>query len=189
MDLVVFDLETTGLSPTGNEIIQIAAVRLRLGKVFHSESYSTFVNPRRPIPAFITSYTGISDAHVRGAPPICSALAEFSRFVGDCTILAHNGHRFDMPFIRAACAKNCIPTRKVQYADSIYLSRLIWRESRWHGLDAVLERLGISTVGIRRHDARGDVELLSEAVLRMWRRITPDCTALPVPLFTGTFPR
>ena len=147
MDLVIFDLETTGLSPTANDIIQIAAVRVRLGTVVHSDWFSTFVNPGYRIPSFITAYTGISEAHVRNAPSVSPALLTFSRFVGRSTLLAHNGHRFDMPFIRAACAKTRTPTRQVSYADSLYLSRQVWRESRRHGLDVVLERLGMNTDG------------------------------------------
>jgi len=188
MDLVVFDLETTGLSPAASDIIQIAAVRVRLGNILHAESFSTFVNPGYSIPSFITSYTGISNAHVLNAPTAATALPQFSRFVGESTLLAHNGHRFDMPFIRAACMKSRLPTRSIAYADSIYLSKRVWQTSRGHGLDAVLERLGLNTSGYRRHDARGDVGLLAEAVVKMWRHLTPCCTALPVPIFSGVFP-
>lgn len=188
MDLVIFDLETTGLSPAASDIIQIAAVRVRLGNILHAESFSTFVNPGYSIPSFISSYTGISNAHVRNAPTAATALPQFSRFVGESTLIAHNGHRFDMPFIRAACMKSRLPTRSIRYADSIYLSKQIWQSSRRHGLDAVLERLQLNTSGYRRHDARGDVGLLAEAVVKMWRQLTPSCAALPAPVFSGVLP-
>ena len=161
---------------------------MRFGTVLHSDSFSTFVNPGYRIPSFIVSYTGISDSHVRNAPSAAQALATFSRFVGTSTLLAHNGHRFDMPFIRAACMKTGLGTRSINYADSIYLSKRVWAESRRHGLDVVIERLGLNTGGYRRHDARGDVGLLAEAVTRMWRRLTPDCASLPAPMFTGVLP-
>jgi DNA polymerase III alpha subunit (gram-positive type) len=189
MDFVIFDLETTGLSPTANDIIQIAAVRVRNGKIFHTESYSTFVNPGYRIPPFITAYTGISDSHVRKAPQAARALAEFSRFIGNSTLVAHNGHRFDMPFIREACAKTGLRTRPVNYADSIYLSKRLWTKSRRHGLDVVVERLELSTGDFRRHDARGDVGLLAGAVIEMWRRLTPGCKSFPAPLFIGVVPK
>jgi DNA polymerase-3 subunit epsilon len=147
MDLVIFDLETTGLSPTANDIIQIAAVRVKSGAILHTEAFSTFVNPGCRIPSFITSYTGISDRHVCNAPPASVALADFSHFVGNNILLAHNGHRFDMPFIRAACSKSKLPTRSIGYVDSIYLSKQVWQSSGRHGLDAVLERLCLSTSG------------------------------------------
>lgn len=188
MELVIFDLETTGLSLTTNDIIQIAAVRVRLETVVHSESFSSFVNPGYRIPHFITSYTGISDSHVRHAPAAAEALAAFSGFVGKSTLLAHNGHRFDMPFIHAACAKAGLQTRSVAYADSIHLSKRVWRDARRHGLDMVIERLGLDTGNHQRHDARGDVGLLAEAVTRMLRTLTPDCASLPVPVFNGVLP-
>ncbi len=189
MDLVIFDLETTGLSPTANDIIQIAAVRIRSGKILRAESYSTFVNPGYRIPSFITAYTGISNSHVRSAPSAVQALAEFSRFAGSSTLLAHIGHRFDMPFIREACAKFGLQTRQVDYSDSIYLSKQLWPKSRRHGLDAVVERLSLNTRDFRRHDARGDVGMLAEAVTRMWRKLAPDRTSFPSPLFIGVLPK
>jgi DNA polymerase III epsilon subunit-like protein len=116
-------------------------------------------------------------------------LAAFSRFVGTSTLLAHNGHRFDMPFIRAACAKAGLPTRAIDYADSIHLSKRVWRDSHGHGLDVVIERLGLDARQYRRHDARGDVGLLAEAVTRMWQRLVPDWASLPVPIFSGVLPQ
>ncbi|HWH71570.1 MAG TPA: 3'-5' exonuclease [Candidatus Sulfotelmatobacter sp.] len=188
MNLVIFDLETTGLSPYANDIIQIAAVRVASGNILSTESFSTYVNPGCSIPAFITSLTGIADSHVRNAPDIASALADFSRFASDDVLLAHNGRRFDVPFIREACSKRQLPTRSVLCSDSISLSKQVWHGSRGHGLDAILDRLGLSTNGIRRHDARGDVELLAKAVLRMWRSLIPDCSSFPGPTFPGILP-
>ncbi|MCP5524701.1 MAG: 3'-5' exonuclease [Verrucomicrobiales bacterium] len=188
MELIIFDLETTGLSPAANDIIQIAAVRLQFGKVVHTDTFSTFVNPGCRIPSFIVSYTGITDADVRNAPSVGPALEAFSRFVGAGTLVAHNGHRFDMPFIHEACRKRGLRTREVDYADSVHLSRRVWAGQRRHGLDLVVERLGLNTAAHRRHDARGDVGLLAEAVAQMWRRITPDCACLPVPVYKGFLP-
>ena len=188
MELVIFDLETTGLSPHGDEIIQIAAVRVRAGEVRAEESFATFVDPGVGIPAFITHYTGIADRHVRGAPRVVEALAAFSRFAGGATLVAHNGHRFDMPFIRAACERHALPTRAVPYADSVQLSRRVWAGTRGHGLDAVIQRLGLDTGRWRRHDARGDVGILAEAVTRMWRTLEPACRELPTRIHSGVLP-
>src|SRR5258708_12386928 len=100
MDVVIFDLETTGFSPVANDIIQIAAVRVRFGSILPTESFSTFVSPGYSIPSFITSYTGISNAHVRNAPTVATALSDFSRFLGPGTLIAHNPPPSDIPFIR-----------------------------------------------------------------------------------------
>lgn len=188
MDLVIFDLETTGLSPQVNDIIQIAAVRMRGGAVCQDESFATFVDPGYRIPPFIARYTGISDREVRGAPSVATALSAFARFVGEGTLLAHNGHRFDMPFIQCACAKTGVATRTVPYADSIFLSKLIWGRGGRHGLDPVIDRLGLNRGQYRRHDARGDVGLLAAAVHHMWQRLSPGCTSFPAPIFNGVLP-
>ena len=68
MEAVIFDLETTGLSPYNDEIIQIAGVRMRAGKVMETDFFSTYVKPKGKISSFISSYTGITEAHVKNAP-------------------------------------------------------------------------------------------------------------------------
>lgn len=167
-DLVVFDLETTGLSPACDEILQIAAVRMRHGKLLREENFFSYVRPSIPVPYFITSYTGIKDSDVRRAPEPERVLTEFSRFVGSSVLIAHNGHRFDMKFLEWTCNRKSLPTRKAPYLDSITLSQQLWgRRGVSHGLDAVLERLAIRSTDVRRHDARGDVVLLARAIQAM----------------------
>jgi DNA polymerase III epsilon subunit-like protein len=68
MNLIIFDLETTGLSPYSHEIIQIAAVRMRVGVWEEEAAFETFVRPRQRVPSFITGLTGITQADVAGAP-------------------------------------------------------------------------------------------------------------------------
>ena len=104
---VIFDLETTGLSPDGCEIIQIAATRFRNGDVVSGDSFYSYCRPGQPISRFIQDYTGITDRHVRNAAASrlkCSN--SFPKFVGDSVIMAHNGHRFDIKFLEATCARH-----------------------------------------------------------------------------------
>ncbi len=170
---VVFDLETTGLSSEWDHIIQIAAVRMRAGRVCGSESFFSYVDPGRSIPSWITQYTGVGDRDVRGAPRVDRMLADFSAWVGTSTLVAHNGHRFDMRFLQAGCVRHGLATRPVTYHDSMWLSRLLWPQPRLrHGLDAVLERLRLTSATARRHDARGDVELLGRAVESMAEQLS-----------------
>jgi DNA polymerase III epsilon subunit-like protein len=188
MTLIIFDLETTGLSPYTNEIIQIAAVKVTAGRWEETEAFSTFVRPQRRVPSFITGYTGISQAQVQAAPLPAEALMSFSRFIGEsATLIAHNGLRFDMPFIREACLRLEIPVRETQALDSCALSRKLWG-GRKHGLDVVVERLKLRAEGVRRHDARGDVQLLAEAVKHMWGQLCPDFSTCPVPIKSGVIP-
>ena len=90
MNLVIFDLETTGFSPRYHEIIQIAAVRMRHGEIVATDRFETFVRPQNAIPGEITELTGITDSDVADAPEPPEALMALSRFVGDDTLIAHN---------------------------------------------------------------------------------------------------
>jgi DNA polymerase III epsilon subunit family exonuclease len=166
---VVFDLETTGLSPSNDEIIQIAAVRIDSGKVRASDRFFSYVRPTRRISPFITDLTGITDDDVEDAPPALDVLKQFAAFCGDSLLVAHNGHAFDIPFIRSACDRRRLPVREARYVDSMHLSWLVWgREAGLsHSLDAVLYRLRVGTQGARRHDARGDVTILAKCYLKL----------------------
>ncbi|MFT7615996.1 MAG: DNA polymerase-3 subunit alpha (Gram-positive type) [Candidatus Woesearchaeota archaeon] len=96
MDLVIVDIETTGLSRRRHSITEIAAIKLKNGEVH--EKFSTLVNPQCPIPKFITKLTGITDSMVSDAPVIKDAMQSFIDFTGNHTILAHNA-AFDHGFL------------------------------------------------------------------------------------------
>jgi len=172
-EFVIYDLETTGLNPDQEDLIQIAAIRFRMGKPAAKESFFSYAKPRRSISGFITNYTGITNEDVRGAPTPCEVLHEFSRFVGSSTLIAHNGLRFDSKFLTATCLRSRIAKREVPCIDSIWLSKAVFGNQRGirHGLDIVIDRLGIRADGVQRHDARGDVELLGLAVSRLWQHL------------------
>ena len=189
MHLVIFDLETTGFSPRYHEIIQIAAIRMRHGQIVAADRFETFVRPQNAIPDEITELTGITDSDVSDAPEPAEALQALSRFVSDATLVAHNGRRFDLPFVRECCRRHQLPLREVPVIDSITFSRRIWANERSHNLDAVMERLGLSAKGLRRHDARGDVGILAEAVRCMWQRLGTPPDRSPVPLDVGHLPK
>jgi ATP-dependent DNA helicase DinG len=95
--IVALDIETTGLDPQKDTIIEIGAIRFD-GKRVEAE-WSTLVNPGRRIPPFITQLTGISDNMVRSAPSLGEVLRDLDKFVGQAPIL---GQRiaFDLSFLR-----------------------------------------------------------------------------------------
>ncbi len=105
-EFVIFDLETTGTSHRSHEIIQIAALRLKAGRLVERDHFFSYVRAADSIGTFITSLTGITDADVRNAPTIRQALPEFSKFVGDAVLIAHNGKSFDRWFLKSACILN-----------------------------------------------------------------------------------
>lgn len=93
---VSLDLETTGLEPSRDAIIEIGALRFQGDHEI--ESFLTFVNPGRSIPPFITELTGINDAHVANAPSIRQAARELRQFVREDTVIGHN-IGFDLAFL------------------------------------------------------------------------------------------
>jgi DNA polymerase III epsilon subunit family exonuclease len=173
---VIFDLETTGISPHQCEIIQIAATRFRNGEVVAGDAFFSYCRPTGPISRFISDYTGITDRDVRNAPRPIEMLARFSSFVGDSVIMAHNGHRFDTKFLEATCHQHQAQRRTVESIDTIAISRRLFGTAAGtgHSLDRVMQRLGLSASQYQRHDARGDIQMLGDAVRIMWRRLELD---------------
>lgn len=95
--IVALDIETTGLDPRSDAIIEIGAVRFSGTRV--ESEWTTLVNPGRPISGFITQLTGISNEMVRNAPPIKAVIHELADFVGNVPVLGHNV-RFDLSFLQ-----------------------------------------------------------------------------------------
>ena len=98
----VIDIETTGLSNTKNEIIELSALRIRNDKI--SETFSTLVKPRGYINSFIQNLTGITNEMVDEAPVIEGILDKYVNFIGDDTVVGHNV-KFDIGFINNNCIK------------------------------------------------------------------------------------
>lgn len=95
--IVALDIETTGLDPRSDAIIEIGAVRFSGARV--EAEWSTLINPGRPIPGFITQLTGITNNMVLGKPPLKDVIQDLADFVGDAPVLGHNV-KFDLSFLR-----------------------------------------------------------------------------------------
>jgi DNA polymerase III epsilon subunit-like protein len=96
--------------------------------------------------------------------------------------MAHNGHRFDIKFLEATCARHRVRVRAVESIDSISISKRLFGTTRGtgHSLDRVMERLGLNASKYQRHDARGDIRALADAVRIMWQRLglDPQCSVI-----------
>jgi DNA polymerase-3 subunit epsilon/ATP-dependent DNA helicase DinG len=95
-ELVALDLETTGLDPTTDSIIEIGAVRIREGAVI--DEFSQLINPGFSIPASITHLTGITTDQVAGQPQIARVLPALKKFVGNAPVIGHSIN-FDAAFL------------------------------------------------------------------------------------------
>jgi DNA polymerase III subunit epsilon len=165
LTFVVFDTETTGLSPSSDSIVQIAAVRLVNGRRVVGEVFDTLVDPRRPIPAASTDVHGINDSMVVGAPDIVEAGRRFHKFARGAVLVAHNAP-FDMEFLRRQeDAIGAVFDHPV--LDTVLLSAVVYGQLEQHSLDALCARLGITIPEEARHTAIGDTIATADAFLKM----------------------
>ena len=163
---VVFDTETTGLLPgQGDEIVQIAAVRIVNGRRVEGEVFDTLVNPRRPIPLSSTEVHGITEAMVQDAPMIEDVAARFHKFAEGAVLIAHNAP-FDMEFLRRVEPKLGLRFDN-PVLDTVLLSAVIYGQHEVHSLDALTHRLGITIPEEARHTAIGDTVATADAFLKL----------------------
>ena len=165
---VVVDLETTGGSVRDCGITEIGAVKVRGGEVLGE--LQTFVNPGEPIPAFIQSLTGITNAMVRDAPRTGSAVASFLEFAQGAVLVAHNAG-FDIGFLKAACAANDLRWPGAAVLDTVRLARQVVSrdEVANHKLATLARHFGATTTPDHRalHDAKATVDVLHGLIGRL----------------------
>ncbi|MBN1193364.1 MAG: DNA polymerase III subunit epsilon [Coriobacteriia bacterium] len=157
-EVVILDLETTGFDPSGDHIIEAAALIARGPEVI--DRFSSLIRPPVPIPQETTHLTGIDDVAVAGAPPVESVGAALAGFVGDRTIVAHNA-AFDRTFLeRNGFGPSRMPG---PWIDSLELVRLALPRLRSHRLSDLARAFGLEPG--REHRAPDDVE----ALFGVWR--------------------
>lgn len=161
---VVFDLETLGREPGGDdiEIIEIAYARYEGGR--RAEAWQTFVRPSAAIPALITDLTTITDADVSAAPGQREALAEFFRRTAGYPLVAHNGSAFDGVVLRNVAARVGLEVpADLLVLDTLPLARLFLQGAgQRHTNEALARHYGSFRAGAHRADA--DVEMLCGTV-------------------------
>lgn len=162
---VVFDIETTGLSPAQDEITEIGAVRVEDGKII--DRFHSLINPGVPIPEKIVELTGITDDMVKNCPGAEQVIPAFLEFAGDGVLTAHNAP-FDMGFIQTKAAKLGL-TVKNEVLDTLAITRRLFPWLKTHKLGAVASHLGISMD--RAHRAVDDARATAKVLIKCMEHI------------------
>jgi DNA polymerase III epsilon subunit family exonuclease len=167
-DFVVFDLETTGAKAPPCRVTEIGAFRVRGGQI--AEQFHTLLDPEMPIPAFITSLTGISDAMVADAPRFADVADSFLDFIGDSVLVAHNSG-FDMRFLNHEIA---LVYGEYRLANpclcTVQLSRKLLPHIENHKLKTVADHYSISLVN--HHRASDDARATAEIFINLLEMLT-----------------
>ena len=164
-EFCVFDIETTGFSLEEDRITEIGAVIVRAGEII--DRFDMFVNPGRDIPQNVVELTGITNDMVKNAPPIEEVLPKFFEFAGERALVAHNA-KFDISFIRNACAKFSMPFGYT-YLDTLALSRLVNPDLKRHKLDVLAKYYDLGD--FNHHRACDDAEILGYILEKMFDKL------------------
>ena len=160
-EFVVIDVETTGLDPATDAVVEIAAVRYRPKDEVIGPVWQTLVNPRRPIPPTASAIHGITDAMVAHAPGPDEAWLEFHRFVGEDAILVAHNAAFDRSFLPVAYAER-------SWLCTMRLAKHLWSEAPTHSNQGLRYQLGLKPPVSVAHRAADDAlvttYLLDEAL-------------------------
>ncbi len=164
VDYVVFDTETTGLRPAaGDEVVQIAGIRISGGNIEPAQNFNEMVNPGRAIPALSTEFHRITDAMVVNMPSAGAVFHRFHHWCGCVVLVAHNA-AFDLKFLELKQGASGVRFDH-SIVDTLLLSAALDKYEADHSLEAIAERFAIDPVG--RHTALGDATMTAAIFLRL----------------------
>lgn len=164
---VCIDLETTGLNPKTDKIIEIGVVKVADNRVI--EEWETFVNPGRMIGERITELTGIRDEQLEPAPTIEEVLPKLLEMVGDSVLLGHSV-LFDYSFVKKAAVNQRLSFEK-DGIDTLKIARKYLANLESRSLPSLCKHYGISHNAHRAlHDARATVELYGKLAEQFYDR-------------------
>lgn len=160
--IIVLDTETTGLDHKCEKLIEIAAVKMKNGEVI--ETFSSLVNPQKPIRYSSFLIHNISEEMVQDAPNIEEVLPKFLKFVGDHAFVAHNAI-FDYSFINEAMKATYGKRFLNHRIDTFEMYRSVFPDEGSHGLNALLRRFGFNEDVV--HRALDDAMCLAKVYPRL----------------------
>lgn len=163
--LIAIDLETTGLSPLVDKVIEIAAYKITPEG---TSIFSTLINPDIPIPAHTTAIHNITDDMVIQSPKLSEILPELKQFLGDLPLVAHNA-KFDLGFIVMGLQREKLLTSSAAVYCSCKMARLTHKELSNHKLGTLVKELDIPLVNHHRalDDAYASLKVFIKSLERL----------------------
>jgi len=162
----VFDFETTGTSALRDKVIEIGIVKLRKGKIV--DTFSTFINPGRPVPFYITQITGITTDDVQDAPYFDEVFYQIKNFVGDSILAAHNLN-FDHSFLKHECINHELEMLPNHAICTLRLARRMYPHFPSKSLGNLVKQLRIRHRDV--HRGLGDATATAKILLRMFKQL------------------
>jgi DNA polymerase III epsilon subunit len=163
-EFVVLDVETTGLQPSRQRIIEIAISRFSDGGLAHH--WESLCSPDRKIPAYIIKLTGIDDTLVEGAPKFGALADSILELLGDAVVVGHNVE-FDLGFLNAELKRVGRTAVVNERVDTLSLATKLVPGLRKPTLRAVAERLGVTAASRNRHRAGSDARVTGEVAVAL----------------------
>ncbi|MBO5327948.1 MAG: 3'-5' exonuclease, partial [Clostridia bacterium] len=152
-DYCVIDIETTGLNEKYDQIIEIAAIRVRDNKI--TDTFTSLIKPSITIPIDSTAINGITNEMVKNAPTIKEILPKFVEFIGKDTVIGHYVS-FDLKFIDRYCIRELGKSFTNKSLDTCHLSRKIFSELKNYKLSTLCHELNIT-----QSNHRADIDCIS----------------------------
>lgn len=155
---VAVDVETTGLSPLANELIEISAIKYKgIEKI---DTFSTLIKPKSRIPYYITNITGITNEMVVNSPIVEEIMPKLVNFIGESPIVAHNAN-FDYSFLQSYSNNSF---SKNQVIDTVRIGRKLFPSLPNHKLGTIAKHIGIMEDGF--HRAEFDCECCAKIYIK-----------------------
>lgn len=160
----VFDFETTGTSARFDKVIEIGIAKISKGKII--DTFQSFINPGRPIPFFITQYTGITNSDVQDAPYFEELFYRIKDFIGYSVLAAHNLN-FDYSFLKHECSTAGLEIFTNPSICTLKIARKLYPDAPSKSLGRITKYLKIQHKNV--HRGLGDATATAKLLMKMFK--------------------
>lgn len=183
---IVFDTETTGLSPdSGHRIVEIGAIEL-INHLPTGKTYHQYINPERDVPEEVVAVHGLTEDFLKNYPTFREVADQFIEFIGDDGFLVAHNASFDMKFVNYQLKQiGCGEISQNRVIDTLDIARKKFPGAK-NNLDALCRRFSIDNSSRVKHGALLDSELLAEVYLELLGGAEPSMLAIEEDIKTST---